>query len=50
MMHACIYSAYIYDAANFVTDEPTDKAILGLGRKGDFLDLFVWHNFCQKSD
>ena len=27
---ACAYGACVYDAANFVTDERTDKAILGV--------------------
>ena len=30
LKHACMYGACIYDAANFVTDEPTNKAILGV--------------------
>ena len=29
--HACMYGACIYDAANFVTDGRTNKAILGVG-------------------
>ena len=28
---ACIHDACIHDAANFVTNERTDKAILGVG-------------------
>ena len=31
LKHACMYGACIYDAANFVTDGPTNKAILGVG-------------------
>ena len=37
LMHACRYDACIYDAAELLspTDEPTDKAILGVGLKAD---------------
>ena len=30
-LEACMYGTCIYDAANFVTDERTNKAILGVG-------------------
>ena len=40
MMHACRYDACIYDAANFVTNQPTDKAILGVGN-----ERIPWHSY-----
>ena len=53
LMHACKYDACIYDAANFVPDErtnqPTDKAILGVGCLVSECETQEFEDFSERS-